>query len=174
MFTDLSNYLWFIIIKLFIAIREVYNFKMERFNSEQSASMPQPEISPQPMMHKFSDFEGGSVIKDASVIDSMQRLMQSEQTQSPEQCSNTNWQHLEMLIATLQEIPEDQIDEIFTMQTDPKQGQKIVLTETQFNLVRKVYTKCFIGSKFSLQDDKQLVTQFFLNLRAMKMRILKQ
>ena len=78
-----------------------------------------------------------------------------------------------MLVAALQEIPEDQVDEVFTMHTDPKQGAKIVLTETQFNLVRKVYTKCFIGNKFSLLDDKQLILQFFLNLKAMQARISK-
>ena len=44
-------------------------------------------------------------------------------------------------------------DEIFTLHTDPKQGNKVILTEQQFNLVKKVYTKCFIDNKFSLNDN---------------------
>lgn len=145
---------------------------MERFNSEQSSSFSATEPLHPPTFTKTTDFEGGSVIKDSSAIDSFRRLALSDQTQSLEHCIHTNWQHLEMLIATLQEIPEDQVEEVFTMHLDPKQGNKIVLTETQFNLVRKVYTKCFIGNKFSLMDN-QLIMQFFLNLKVMKQRISK-
>ena len=75
-----------------------------------------------------------------------------------------------MLVSCLQEYSSDQVDEMFMLHVDPKQGNKIVLTETQFNLVKKVYTKCFLENKFSLYDN-QLIVQFFLNLKAMHGRI---
>ena len=71
-----------------------------------------------------------------------------------EHCSNTNWQHLEMLVASLQEYSPEQVEEILTLHVDQKQGSRIVLTETQFNLVKKVYTKCFLDNKFSLYDNQ--------------------
>ena len=37
--------------------------------------------------------------------------------------------------------------DIFILHTDKKQG-KIVLSEKQFNLIKKVYTKCFINNQF--------------------------
>jgi hypothetical protein len=46
-----------------------------------------------------------------------------------------------------------------------------VLTEAQFNLIKKVYTRCFIRNKFSLGDN-QLVTQFFLNLKALRHQLI--
>ncbi len=44
---------------------------------------------------------------------------------------------------------------------------KLILTEAQFNLVKKVYTKCFsqvTHGRFSLSDN-ELVMQFFMNLK---------
>ena len=58
-----------------------------------------------------------------------------------------------MLVAILQEYPDEQMDEIFTMHYDMKQSGKIVLSEMQFDIVKKVYTKCFIDNKFSLIND---------------------
>ena len=49
----------------------------------------------------MSDVEGGAVYHDPSAVECMERLMLSEPTQKLEMCSNTNWQHLEMLVATL-------------------------------------------------------------------------
>jgi hypothetical protein len=63
-------------------------------------------------------------------------------------------------------------DEIFIVHKEPK-SNRIVLTEAQFNLVKKVYTRCFIKDKFSLSDN-QLVTQFFLNLKVMRNQMNKQ
>ena len=56
---------------------------------------------------------------------------------------------------TLQTYTEDQMDELFIMHAD-KQSGKLVLNETQFNLVKKVYTKCFIDNKFSLNDNQMI------------------
>jgi hypothetical protein len=43
---------------------------------------------------------------------------------------------------------------------------KIILTEPQFNLVKKVYTKSFstVHGRFNLSDN-ELVLQFFMNIR---------
>jgi hypothetical protein len=62
------------------------------------------------------------------------------------------------------------------LHSDPKQAStlpgtvgiqgKLILTEAQFNLVKKVYPKCFhAGGRFSL-NESSLVFQFFLNLKA--------
>ena len=48
-------------------------------------------------------------------------------------------------------------EEIFTLHLDPKQGNKVILTELQFNLIKKVYTKCFIDNKFSLNDNQLII-----------------
>ena len=48
-------------------------------------------------------------------------------------------------------------EEIFTIHVDPKHGGKVILTEQQFNLVKKVYTKCFIDNKFSLNDNQMIL-----------------
>jgi hypothetical protein len=52
-------------------------------------------------------------------------------------------------------MPPEEYEEIFTMHLDPKQQKKVVLTETQFNLVRKMYMRTFTqgDNKFSLNDD---------------------
>jgi len=44
-------------------------------------------------------------------------------------------------------------DSIFVMHKEQKSG-RIVLTEPQFNLVKKVYTGCFNKDRFSLSDNK--------------------
>ena len=99
--------------------------------------------------------------------------MLSEPTQRMENCLNTNWQQLEMLVEILQQHSLEQAEEIFTMYSDPRQKGRIILTEAQFNLVKKVYTRCFISNRFSLNDD-QLILQFFMNLKALYSRIQKQ
>ncbi len=55
-----------------------------------------------------------------------------------------------MLKSVLAEYENDQ--DIFILHKGKNQG-KYVLTEKQFNLVKKVYTKCFINNQFSLLDD---------------------
>ena len=58
------------------------------------------------------------------------------------------------------------------MYADPKAAHKVVLSEAQFDLVKKVYMRCFTsaGHKFSLTDN-QLILQFFMNLKALYTRI---
>jgi hypothetical protein len=50
------------------------------------------------------------------------------------------------------------------MHNDPAKQNKLVLTEQQFTLVRKIYLRAFQGNRWSLSDDQQL-TQIFLNLK---------
>jgi len=69
---------------------------------------------------KHSDLEGGSVIVDSAAIESLERLMLSEPTQKMENCLNTNWQQLEMLVAILQQHSHEQAEEIFTIFCDQK------------------------------------------------------
>ena len=74
---------------------------------------------------------------------------------------------LTILKKALNEFTQESGDkDIFILHCEPRTG-KIVLTEAQFNLVKKVYTRCFVNGRFSLGDN-QLVTQFFLNLKAFK------
>ena len=65
------------------------------------------------------------------------------------------------------------MEEIFTMYCDPKQNGKIILNEAQFDLVKKVYTRCNIDNKFSLNDN-QMIMQFFMNLKALRQRVERQ
>ncbi|CDW78238.1 UNKNOWN [Stylonychia lemnae] len=143
-------------------------------NSDQSSSLSYYiEHNQQKEHHKSSEIEGGSVMIDNSAVECMERLMLSEPAQKLERCLNTNWQQLEMLVAILQQTPIDKSEDIFNLYQDPKQNNRIVLAETQFNLIRKVYTRCYINNKFSLNDD-QLIIQFFMNLKALHQRIQKQ
>jgi hypothetical protein len=48
------------------------------------------------------DVEGGSVIIDTNAVESMERLMLSDPTQSVESCGSISWQYLELLVSTLQ------------------------------------------------------------------------
>eukprot|EP00347_Sterkiella_histriomuscorum_P005789 403355263 len=125
-----------------------------------------------PNSNQAEQTEGGSVIIDSNAVECMERLMLSEPSQKMENCLNTNWQQLEMLVAILQQLPLDQYEDIFTLHVDPKQNNKVILTETQFNLVRKAYMRSFSqgDNKFSLNDD-HMITQFFMNLKAMYHRI---
>ena len=59
------------------------------------------------------------------------------------------------------------------MHHDLKHPEKVILTESQFNLVKKVYPRGFIDNKFSL-NDPQLINQFFMNLKALFYRISRQ
>ena len=47
------------------------------------------------------------MITDNSAVESMELLMLSDPTQSIENCGNTNWQYLEMLVATLQQYSSE-------------------------------------------------------------------
>ncbi len=55
-----------------------------------------------------------------------------------------------------------------------KKHGSIVLSEVQFDIVKKVYTKCFIDNKFSLINDPQMILQFFKNIKALKNKLQKQ
>ena len=76
---------------------------MEKYNpSEQSQSYQSSGSNPQQnQFTKNSDFEGGSVYNDPVAVECMERLKLSEPSQKLDMCPNTNWQHLEMLVATL-------------------------------------------------------------------------
>ena len=90
-------------------------------------------------------------------------------TDSLDERLDDNEKELSILKKALSEFILD--DAIFVIHKEPKSG-KFVLTEQQFNLVKKVYTRCFIKDKFSLGDNK-LVTQFFLNLKMMRQQMNK-
>ena len=148
---------------------------MEKLNyqGDQSASQLNENTSYLVKESQQVDNEGGSVMVDATTVESMQRLILSEQTQRLENCKNTNWQLLEMLVAILQQHTAEQTEEIFKMHHDLKHAEKVVLTEAQFNLVKKVYPRGFLDNKFS-QNDPQIITQFFMNLKALYVRISRQ
>ena len=105
---------------------------MERLNyhGDQSASQLSEGGSVHSKERQQVDNEGGSVMIDANAVESMQRLMLSEPTQRIENCKNTNWQLLEMVVVILQQHSAEQADEIFTLHHDPKAMEKLVLTET--------------------------------------------
>ena len=89
----------------------------------------------------------------------------------------SNLKHLETLAAVLEQYTREEAEDLLTLHSDPKQvgglimptmgiQGKIILTEGQFNLVKKVYPDCFTGGHFSLKDN-HLVLQFFMNLKGL-------
>ena len=84
--------------------------------------------------------------------------------------SESNLKHLKMLAAILEQYSPQEAAELFVLHSDPKQGGgatpatmgihgKIILTEAQYNLVKKVYPMCFsFGSgRFSLNDNQLIL-----------------
>ena len=75
---------------------------------------------------------------------------------------------LETLKGVLEHYSAQEAAELFTLYSDTRQQSagKLVLTEAQFNLVKKVYPKCFSSStgRFSLTDN-QIILQFFFNMK---------
>lgn len=82
-----------------------------------------------------------------------------------------------MLASILENYSPAEAADLFTLHADPKQSGgsisaalgvtgKIILTEAQFNLVKKVYPKCFSSGmgRFSLTENI-MILQFFMNLR---------
>ena len=94
---------------------------------------------------------------------------QEEQSKIPQADSSLE----NIILSALSFESEEQLDEIFTMYCDPKQNGKIILNEAQFDLVKKVYTRCNIDNKFSLNDN-QMIMQFFMNLKALRQRVERQ
>ncbi len=75
-----------------------------------------------------------------------------------------------MLQNVLENYTLEQAEELFVIHSDPKQSGgsisaaigvpgKIILTEAQFNLVKKVYPKGFSGGsgRFSLTENTQII-----------------
>ena len=88
------------------------------------------------------------------------------------------YKQLEMLNQVLDQYSPEEIRELFILHVDPRQNGgttmtlagvpqgRIILTEPQFNLVKKVYTKSFstVHGRFNLSDN-ELVLQFFMNIK---------
>ena len=74
-----------------------------------------------------------------------------------------------MLKSVLEQYSTQEASDLFSLHSDSRpSGGKLVLTEAQFNLVKKVYPKCFSSTtgRFSLNDN-QIILQFFFNLKHM-------
>ncbi len=54
-------------------------------------------------------------------------------------------------------------EQLFVMHYDSLRGNMLVLTEKQFELIKKVYPRAFAGKQWSLKDDQ--AKQMLLNLR---------
>ena len=59
---------------------------------------------------------------------------------------------LDTILQALNGYSSSQIEQLFTLYYDPLKG-KIILTEAQFTLVRKIYVNAFINNQWSLADD---------------------
>ena len=79
-------------------------------------------------------------------------------------------QQEEFEIATLKEVAMSSGEEIFVLHKD-KRG-KLVLTEQQFNIVKKVYRHSSKDGIFTVQDT-DLILQMFKNLRGIRSSILR-
>ncbi|TNV76338.1 hypothetical protein FGO68_gene11339 [Halteria grandinella] len=88
------------------------------------------------------------------------------------------YKQLEMLNQVLDQYAPEDIRDLFILHVDPRQNGgptmtlagvpqgKLILTEPQFNLVKKVYAKSFstVHGRFNLSDN-ELVIQFFMNIK---------
>ena len=76
----------------------------------------------------------------------------------------------EFEIATLKEVALNSGDEVFVLHKDKK--GKLVLTEQQFNIIKKIYRNSSKEGFFTVTND-DLIRQMFLNLKGLKLDLLK-
>ena len=107
-----------------------------------------------------------------------EELASSFRGQHPGGMSEAGLKTLEMVASVLEQYSPKEAQELFTLYSDPRQSGgstpatlgiqgKLILTEAQFNLVKKVYPKVYAnGQRFSLSDN-QLILQFFMNLKSL-------
>lgn len=61
---------------------------------------------------------------------------------------------IEILVQALNQYDKQQLEQLFIMHYDPEKQNKLVLTELQFTLLRKVYLRAFQQGRWSLSDDQ--------------------
>jgi hypothetical protein len=59
---------------------------------------------------------------------------------------------MDIVLKALSQYNEGQLQQMFVMHFDPLK-KKLVLTENQFNLIRKIYLGAFQGNYWCLSDD---------------------